>query len=121
MTPGTVATAIKRLPFSWLRFEGNRHILIKNVDGRYVVQEAVYAGEENEKILLSLTGRLFELGNSKAGIFHSPILAGMCDSFTEQEMETEICVAKLLSAWGCQPEKFLSVQDGQCGKFKIKK
>ncbi len=113
MSSESVATAIKRFPTCWLHFSGNRHILIKKQDGKYVVKEAEYAGKDRDDTVLRLTGRFFQMG----GESHSPVLAGVISVF--DTLEPELAVANILGAWGCWPDKFISIRDGMGGGFRL--
>lgn len=119
MTAEIVASSFKRYPAAWLRYGGNRHVLIKKIDGKYIVKEASHVRTEEGKPVLRLTGRMFELGDGIVDAYHSPVFAGMIEHFTAQDLAVEVVVAKTLGAWGCWPDRYISIQDGMGGKFKM--
>lgn len=114
-----VAAAFKRFQASWLRFGGNKHILIKKINGKYTVKEAIQTCVDNGVPVLRLTGRMFEIGDGKTGIYNSPLFAGMMESFTEQDITIELCIAKAIGIWGCWPDNFIEIQDVKTAKSKV--
>lgn len=118
MTPEAIASVISRLPATWLHYSGHRHILIKKKDNLYIVQEAEFAGIKDEKPILKLTGRLFEIGDGLAKT-DSVVLSGVISAFASPSNTTEIAIAKVLGAWGCWSDKLVEAHDATQGGFSM--
>lgn len=109
-----VACAIKRFTACWLRYGGNRHVLLKKQGEQYIVKEAKQIEKRGGKPVLELTGRFFELPGDK----NNKVIAGWIES--QEGKELEVIIASVLSYWHCQPNRFLDVQDATAGGFVLK-